>query len=277
MGGMPQPPGPNTPHLRHHHPSPAVVLRTCFSGPRCTVWQREAQLYSSECPRHTCANVCVPSHVRVGLCALAGGGGRGGSRFARASWPAYGRARGTRVSACTHAQSWPRQPAWPPSSGAAADSGRRRRAGPASAVFPREVARPRWEAEARPECRAGAGAGVCPATCFLSCRWRQLWTEGWPPSGRRCLEKWGFWRLSQLPPEFMLILYHFFLQAVTQLPYPQGEWGDYFICPVGLSAVPRGRRTLSPLGVPPAPPGLNRCFPEGPGTPGDILPEFLLP
>lgn len=63
----------------------------------------------------------------------------------------------------THTRSWPLQLEPAPSSLAAGDLGRGRRVRPASALFPREVARPRWRAEARPECWAGARAEVWPA------------------------------------------------------------------------------------------------------------------
>lgn len=223
MSGMPQPPGPNTPCLCPHHPSPAVVLRTCFSGPRCTVWQREAQLYSSECPRHTCADVCVPSHVRWACVRLLGVGaveapglhvpagqhmaGHGDTCVCVYTRPELAPAACVASFLRRSCRLGKEETGWAGLSRVPQRGGRGKVGGRGQARVPGR----------------GRGWGVACATCFLSCRWRWLWTEGWPPSGRRCLEKWGFWRLSQLPPEFIRILYHFFLQAVTQLPCPRAS------------------------------------------------------
>lgn len=78
-----------------------------------------------------------------------------------------------------------------------------------------------------------------------------------PRSGRRCLEKWGSWRLSQLPPEFMRTLCLFLLQETPQPllspGWPQGQGESSRSIPplsVGPSAAPQGQLVVpGPLDV----------------------------
>lgn len=73
----------------------------------------------------------------------------------------------------------------------------------ASALLPREAARPRWEAEARAR----------PRHALPVQRWRQFGRKVGPT--RKALpEKWGLWRLSQLPPECIPILSQVFLRSL---------------------------------------------------------------
>lgn len=166
------------------------------------------------------------------------------------------------MSTCAHAQSWPRQPEAAPCLRHSCRHGKGRCTGLAWALLPREAARPRWRpwpgqsAGWRP--RPGPGCG--PATCFLSGGWRQLWTEGWPPSGRRCLEKRAFWRL---------VLSHHFLQEppLTSLspqrsPSPErAEHGASFYLARGPGGQMEMRLSWRPLYLS----RLGCCFLESPG------------
>lgn len=152
------------------------------------------------CPRHMCPYMCVdmymPSHVCSSPCVHWVGWGHGGCGSARASWRACSYVQRTRVSTCIHAQSWLLSPKLAPSLLHSCRLGGRRRVGLASALLPREAARPRWEAEARSERWVGVGAGVrasCPATGGNFGRKVGPIRKALPREG-------GFWRLSQLPP-----------------------------------------------------------------------------
>lgn len=277
MSGMPQPLGPNTPHLRHHHPSPAVVLRTCFSGPRCTVWQREAQLYSSECPRHTCADVCVPSHVRWACVRWLG---VGAVEAPGLHVPAGQRMAGHGGHVCLRVHA----PRAGPGGlrGLLPPAQLQTREGGDGLGRPQPCSPERWPGQGgrpRPGQSAGQGRGlgcglhhvlpVLPVVTALDGRLAPI---------RKALPgEVGLLEAESASPRVHPNPLPFLPPGCHPAALSQGEWGDSFICPGGLSAVPQGRRTLGPLDVPPAPPGLNRCFPESPGTPGDILPKFLLP
>lgn len=130
-------------------PSPAGAPRNHSVGLSCPAWQREART-------HVCVDVYVASHVWTGPC---GHGVRAWQlQVCMCEPPGVCCVQKARVPTWTHARSWPRRPhGCLPSCPAAL--GRGKQVGLASASFPREEARPRWEAEAMPECWPGAVPG----------------------------------------------------------------------------------------------------------------------
>ena len=186
-----------------------------------------------------------------------GGVGLGGSCSACASRPACGRARRTCVSTCTHAQGRPLQLEPPPS--------------PLAQLQTREGGPGRAGLNLAPQRNAQAKVGGCgqarePVGARVGCGLRHVLPvrpvaetlDGrLPRSGRRCLEKWGSRRLSQLPPEFRRTLCLFLLQEPPQpllspgWPQGQGESSRSIPpLPVGPSAAPQGQLMVpGPLDV----------------------------
>ena len=132
------------------------------------------------------------------------------------------------MSTCTHAQGRPLQleRLLPP--GAAADSGRRGGAGRAGLdLAPQSGGQAKVGGRGQASELAGAGVG-CGLRHVLPVRPVAETLDGrLAQSGRRCLEKWGSRRLSQLPPEFMRTLCLFLLQEpprpLLSLGWPQRQ------------------------------------------------------